>query len=76
MKRCNRLGRKWKRTRIINDRITNELKNIVDEKPELHLDEIADELGNRIGAHLPFKTIWLALHEKCEYSLQVCCDIA
>ena len=72
----NRLGKKWKRTTTINDRIVNELKNIVHEKPELHLDEIADKPGNRIDAFPPFKTIWLTLHEKCECSLQVCYDIS
>ena len=50
----------------MNDRIVNELRNIVDEKPEFYLDEIADELGNRIGVCLPFKNIWLALTEKGE----------
>ena len=52
-------------TRKINDIIVNGLKNIVDEKPELCLDETVDELGNRIGVCLLFKTIWLTLHEKC-----------
>ena len=32
---------------MINDRIVNELKNIFDEKTELCLDEIVDELSNR-----------------------------
>ena len=53
----------------------NNLKNIVDEKPELHLDEIADELVNIIGMFLPFTTIWIILHDKCEYSFQVCYDL-
>ena len=76
VKRCNRVVRKWKRTRVINDRIVNELKKIVDEKPELCLDEMAGELRNRIGVCLPFKTVQLATREKCKRSLQVFYDVA
>jgi len=74
VRRFRRLSRKWRRTRVINDTIVNALQSIVDDNPELYLDEIVEELVKISGVYLSLKTIWTALHDKCGYSLQVCCD--
>jgi len=57
VRRFHRLSRKWRRTRVINDTIVNALKSIVDDNPELYLDEIAEELAKITGVYLPLKTI-------------------
>ena len=52
------------------------MKSIVDENPELYLDEVAVELVERKDCHLSITTISRTLKDKVGYSLQVCYDSA
>ena len=72
----NRKCRKYRWTAVVNQEIVDALVQIVDEAPELYLDEIAEDLGKTLGVYLPLSTIYRTLTEKCNYSLQVCYESA
>jgi len=76
MKKLNRLAKKFKQTSIVTDSIVETLKEIVDERPELYLDEIAIELGVRKNCFLSLPTLARTLRDRVGYSLQVYSEIA
>jgi transposase len=49
---------------------------IIDESPELYLDEITDRLARETGLYLSVSTIRRILTEKLNLSLQVCNEVA
>ena len=76
MKKLNKLAKKYKATSIITESIVQTLKEIVDEKPELYLDEIAVELIVRKDCYLCLATIANTLKTRLDYSLQVYAETA
>ena len=76
MKKIHRLAKKFKQTSIVTDNIVEALKEIVDERPELYLDEIAIELGVRKNCFLSLPTLARTLRDRIGYSLQVYSEIA
>ena len=68
--------RAFKRTSVVTDEVVESLRTIINEAPELYLDEIAEELASRTNIFLPHSTIHRILHEKLQYSLQVCYESA
>ena len=76
MKKIHRLAKKFKQTSIVTDNIVEALKEIVDERPELYLDEIAIELGVRKNCFLSLPTLAQTLRDRIGYSLQVYSEIA
>ena len=70
MKKINRLAKKNKATSVVT--IINTLKHIVDEKSELCLEEIAEELAERSNCFLSMSTISRVLKNQVGHSLQVC----
>ena len=74
--KCRRDSKVWRRTKVVTEEIVQTLDDIVSDKPEYYIDEIAEELARRTGVHLPFSTVYRVLKEKLEYSMQVCFEIA
>ena len=72
----NRKCRAFKRTSVVTDQVVETLHSILDEAPELYLDEIAEELGRRNNVYLPHSTLHHILHNTLNYSLQVCYESA
>ena len=72
----NKKSRRWNRTRLITDEIISSLSTIIDESPELYLDEIAEELAINTGVHLPLSTLYYTIKHRLNYSLQVCYESA
>ena len=60
----------------INDSELLQLKYMVDEDPNLYLDEIALRFAIKTGKYLSYSTIWVYLHDKLGYSLRVLSDVA
>lgn len=60
----------------INDSELLELKYMVDEDPNLYLDEITLQFAIKTGKYLSHSTIWVYLHDKLGYSLHVLLDVA
>ena len=52
------------------------LKDIVDNNPELYIDEISEELLKQAGVHLPCSTVYRTIYCKLGYTLQVCYESA
>ena len=52
------------------------LKYLVDEDPNLYLDEIALRFAIKTGKYLCHNTIWRYLHDRLGYSLRVLSDVA
>ena len=76
MKKLNKLVKKNKATSVVSDSVVETLKEIVDEKPELYLDEIAIELIVRKDCYLSMATIARVLKTRLSYSLQVYAETA
>ena len=53
-----------------------QLKNIVDENPNLYLDEIALKFAVKTGKYLAYNTISVILRTKLNYSMQVLSQVA
>ena len=73
MKKINKLAKKNKATYIVTVTIVNSFREIIDEKQELYLDEIAGELAERRD-FVSLSTISLVLKDRVGHSLQVCCE--
>ena len=52
------------------------LKYLVDDDPNLYLDEIALKFTIKTGKYLCHSTIWSYLHNKLGYSLRVLLEVA
>ena len=76
LKKINKLAYKNKATSVVTATIIATLKQIIDEKPELYLDEIADKLVEERNCYLSMSTISRVLKNQVGYSLQVCYEIA
>ena len=76
LKAYKKIMKSSSRTNVITDEIVATLKDIVDEAPELYIDKIAEELGNRTGVYLSHSTVHATLTTKLNYSLQVCYESA
>ena len=59
----------------INDHELLQLKQIVDDNPNLYLDEISLRFGIKTGKYLCDSTIWSYLSGKLGYSLRVLMDV-
>ena len=53
-----------------------QLKEIVDENPNLYLDEIALKFTVKTGKYLAYNTISVILRQKLNYSMQVLSQVA
>ena len=67
-----KLMRKFGRTRTVTNELLSTLKAIIEEDPELYLDEIATELARRTKVFVPISTLHRILRIKLGLSLQVC----
>ena len=61
---------------VMTDEIINGVRNIVEESPELYLDEIMEKLAQDIGVYLPHMAVYRILTDKLRTSLQVCTEVA
>ena len=61
---------------VMTDEIINGVRNIVEESPELYLDEIIEKLAQDIGVYLPHMAVYRILTDKLRTSLQVCTEVA
>jgi len=59
-----------------NSTYTTILKQIVDDQPDLYLDEIQKEFMTRTGRWFSQSWLWKKLCSECRYSLQVSTDCA
>ena len=71
-----KLMRKFGRTRTVTNELLSTLKAIIEEDPELYLDEIATELARRTKVFVPISTLHRILRIKLGLSLQVCYESA
>ena len=71
-----KLMRKFGRTRTVTNELLSTLKVIIEEDPELYLDEIATELERRTKVFVPISTLHRILRIKLGLSLQVCYESA
>ena len=76
LNKINRLAKKNKATSVVTVTIINAIKDIIDEKPELYLDEIAEKLAEKSNCFLSLSTISRILKNQVGYSLQVCYESA
>ena len=72
----SKLMRKFGRTRTVTNELLSTLKAIIEEDPELYLDEIATELARRTKVFVPISTLHRILRIKLGLSLQVCYESA
>ena len=61
---------------VINDHELLQLKQIVDDNPNLYLDEISLRFGIKTGKYLCDSTIWSYLSGKLGYNLRALTDVA
>ena len=66
----------FKVTKIVTNNIISSIKRIVDNNPEVYLDEIQTSLCVTCHVHLSRTTIHCILQDKLSYSLQVCYEAA
>jgi hypothetical protein len=76
IRKINKLARRHKTTSLVTNRVIFTVKEIVDENPELYLDEIATELANRMDVYVSISTIHRILKNHIGYSLQVYTEAA
>ena len=76
IQKWNKKSQRWNRTRLITDEIISALSTIIDESPELYLDEIAEELAINTGIHLSLSKLYCTIKQHPNYSLQVCYESA
>ena len=76
LNKMNRLAKKNKATSVVAVAIINAIKDIVDEKPESCLDEIAEKLAEKSNCFLSLSTISWVLKNQVGCSLQVCYESA
>lgn len=71
-----KLMRQFGRTRKITNELLSTIKAIIEEDPELYLDEIASELARQTKKLVPLSTLHGILRTKLGLSLQVCYESA
>uniref|UniRef100_A0A7S3V5Z9 Tc1-like transposase DDE domain-containing protein n=1 Tax=Chaetoceros debilis TaxID=122233 RepID=A0A7S3V5Z9_9STRA len=76
MKFLRKLGKKFKRTKVVTEDIVQCLKLITEEHPEFYIDEIQMAVCVQKRVFISEATLTRVLKEKLGYSLQVCYDSA
>ena len=76
MKFLRKLGKKFKRTKVVTEDIVQCLKLITEEHPEFYMDEIQMAVCVQKRVFISEATLTRVLKEKLGYSLQVCYDSA
>ena len=76
LKFLRKLGKRFKRTKVVTDDIVQCLKLITEEHPEYYMDKIQMAVCVQKKVFLSTATLMRALKDKLGYSLQVCYDSA
>lgn len=71
MAELNKLAGRNNNNRALNNEELQKLKTLIDENPNLYLDEIAISFGNKTGKYLKYNTIWNYATKELGYSLKV-----
>ena len=75
-RKVKRMDKNAKKNELMNDADILSLKDIVDENPNLYLDEIAFLFGIKTGKYVHYSTVWRCITEKLEYSTKVLQTVA